>query len=334
MQDEQVAAPPLPAPAPPPAAARGRLRRALTIGFLALALLAWAWFLRGQLEALRAYDWRVAPLALLSGVLLAALYFTALAIGWTAVLRSMSGPAVNIALAEGIRVWLLSMVTRYLPGNIWHILSRAAMAGRLDVSPTGVIASATIEQLLTVLGAGALVLLTLPTWSTLLALAPGLPSAGLVAAVVAAGLLALHPRVMGGGLAWAAARLKRPELAWSYRYGAILGLLAIYVVTNVFAGLALAVVVAGLTAFRMVDLPFVVGSASLAWLAGYLSFFTPSGLGVRESVLAALLALVYPLPVAIVASLVFRLVSTLGELLAVLVFWLTAQLRPRLETAR
>jgi glycosyltransferase 2 family protein len=54
---------------------------------------------------------------------------------------------------------------------------------------------------------------------------------------------------------------------------------------------------------------------------GYLSFITPSGLGVREGVLTALLALVYPLPVAIVASLLFRLMCTLGEFAAILLFF-------------
>jgi hypothetical protein len=44
-------------------------------------------------------------------------------------------------------------------------------------------------------------------------------------------------------------------------------------------------------------------------------------------VLAGLLALIVPLPVAIVASLLFRLVSTGGEGLALVVFWLAGSRR-------
>lgn len=126
---------------------------------------------------------------------------------------------------------------------------------------------------------------------------------------------------MGTTLQWAAIRLNRPELAWKYTYGELLILLLAYVGATLFSGLALFTVLWGLTPISLTHVPLVIGAAALAWAVGYLSFLTPSGLGVREALLVALLAQLYPLPVAIVSSLLFRLVATLGEVLAVALAW-------------
>lgn len=281
----------------------------------ALVLLAWGAFLANQLGELRRYPWQVTPSAFVLGVLFGALYFGALAWCWALLLRSISQATAAISQPAAARVWLLSMMTRYIPGNVWHILSRVAMADRLGAARTHVLTSATIEQVLTLLGALALVGLTLPLWE----IVPG--NERWLLLLLPIGMLALHPRILGRLLEWAAGRLRRPELAWSYTYSHIITLLAAYSVANLFAGLSLAVILWGLTPLNPTQLPLVVGAAALAWVVGYLSFLTPSGLGVREGVLTLLLAQVYPLPVAIVGSLLFRLVATLGELLAVLVAW-------------
>jgi hypothetical protein len=98
-------------------------------------------------------------------------------------------------------------------------------------------------------------------------------------------------------------------------------ILLVYSIPTSGAGFSLYAILWGLTPVTLHQMPFVVGASALAWVVGYLSFLTPSGLGVREGVLTILLAQVYPLPVAIVGSLLYRLVLTLGEVLAVLIAW-------------
>lgn len=275
-----------------------------------LVLVAWGWFLQGQLEALRAYEWRLAPLAFAAAVGWGALYFAGLAVSWTLLLRTTGGAARRVALADGARIWTGTMLSRYLPGNIWHIVGRVALAGSLGVSRAQVAASATVEQLLTLLGALALFALSLPFWR-----GGAGPEAWLLL-LVPLGLAFLHPRALGALLAAAAARLRRPELAWEYRYGELLRILGAYTLANLAAGLALWVTLGALAPVEPGQLAFVAGAAAAAWAAGYLSFLTPSGLGVREAALAAMLAQAYPLPAAVVGSLVYRLALTLGELVA------------------
>lgn len=287
------------------------LRSPLVKAAAALIILgAWGWFLRAQLDALRAYAWTLAPAVFVAAVGCGALSFAGLALGWTLLLRSTGGAARRVPLVAGVQVWTTTMLTRYVPGNIWHIVGRVAFAGRLGVGRGQVVASATVEQLLTLLGALALFGLSLPFWrgdaggqAWLLLLLP-------------AGLLLLHPRVFGAALAAAARALRRPELVWTYAYGELLLIAALYTLANALSGLALLVVVGALAPLGPGQAVVVLGAAGLAWAIGYLSLLTPSGLGVREAALTALLAQVVPLPAAIVGSLVYRLALTIGELVA------------------
>jgi hypothetical protein len=275
---------------------------------------AWAVFLRGQLAELERYTWRIAPGVLGLATLWAALYFGGLALCWAILLRQITGDKVQGSLLATMRVWLLSMSTRYIPGNIWHILSRVALAGSLKVSKTQVLTSATVEQLLTLLGAVTLAGATLPFWNT-----TGVEQTWFL--LVPAGLIFMHPRVLGFALSWAAVRFQRPTLVWSYRYHEVLVFLLAYCGATFFAGCALVTLVWGLSAVTLGDMPLLIGAAALSWTAGYLSLLTPSGLGVREAVLVALLAISYPLPVAIISSLLFRVVLTAGEFLVVAIMW-------------
>ncbi len=63
------------------------------------------------------------------------------------------------------------------------------------------------------------------------------------------------------------------------------------------------------------------GSLSIAGALGTLSFFTPSGLGVREGVLALLLSNFVPPPIAVIIALLTRLWVTLGEIFCALFAW-------------
>ncbi len=291
--------------------------RWVTIGVTVVVIGAWGWVLAQQMQALYEYPWDIAPLALLASLIAGMLYFRGLAWSWALLLDTIAGPSRHVSRGLASTIWLLSMMTRYIPGNIWHIVGRMAFAERLHVTKTQIVSSSTIEQLLAILGALVVFVGTLPLWSVL-------PEAQLgLSWLLPLGLLFIHPQLMGRLLHWGAHRFRRPELAWNYTFGEMLRLLTVFAVANLFSGVALCALLSGLTPVAASDWPFVIGSACLAWAVGYLSFLTPSGLGVREAALTALLVLVYPMPVAVVASLLFRVALTLGEALAALSAWVT-----------
>jgi uncharacterized membrane protein YbhN (UPF0104 family) len=293
----------------------------LRVVAIGVVVAAWGWFLQGQLADLRQYPWRIEPLPFVGGVFWGALYFAGLALCWTLLLRTTGGAARGVGLLDGAYIWLSTMLARYVPGNIWHIVGRVALAGRLGVGRAQVAASAAVEQLLTLLGALALFGVSLPFWR-------GGRAELWLLLLIPAGLALLHPRIFGALLGWAATRLGRPELAWPYTYSEMLGILGAYTLANLGAGLSLYVIVAAIAAVEPAQAPFLAGAAALAWAVGYLSFLTPSGLGVREAALTAFLAQLFPLPVAIVASLLHRVALTVGEAAAFSGAALWMRLRP------
>ena len=60
--------------------------------------------------------------------------------------------------------------------------------------------------------------------------------------------------------------------------------------------------------------PWLIAAFAAAYVLGYLSMLTPSGLGVREGVLVLLLEPLFPEPLPVVIALAARIWMTLGEL--------------------
>ena len=96
-------------------------------------------------------------------------------------------------------------------------------------------------------------------------------------------------------------------------------LLLTYVGVWVVGAGALWLVVRSLGPLPLDAFPLVLGAWGLAFLAGFAVPFLPSGLGVREGVLAVVLGPVVGPEVAIASALLFRVVLTLAEALCLLV---------------
>jgi len=291
------------------------------IGFI-IILGIWVIFLFKQITQLDAYDWTFSGTGFFGSIFLSAFYSINLALGWAILLRDMAQKKNKIifSVVKAIRAWLLTIMSRYLPGKVWHIFSRMAFDDNLKVSRLQILSSSTIEQILAVFGAMLIAAISIPFWPLSAIPKEWFSKSILLAIFLLLGLIFLHPRILGSILRWGSAKLSKPELNWQFKYATITRLVLLYALAAFTAGLALTMVMVGLEEFRLTDMIFIIGSSALAWVVGYMSFITPSGLGVREGVLTALLALSYPLPVAIVASLLFRVVCTLGEFMAIVFF--------------
>ncbi len=79
-------------------------------------------------------------------------------------------------------------------------------------------------------------------------------------------------------------------------------------------GLAFFLFIKSLSPVEWSQLPVIIGIYATAWTIGFLSFITPSGLGVREGMLSLLLTVYLPPATATLVALLSRLWSTLAEL--------------------
>ena len=246
---------------------------------------------------------------------------------WQSVLKRLG---YRLDLRVCLRIYLASEFVRYIPGNVWHVLTRVLWTGKYGVPRPIAFASMTVE-LITKLAAGAIVFaLSLLFWGSANALDSLFQSSlMLVLGGVSfiALLVVLHPRILNGLLNLALRILKRDPVMLSLRYSDILLVTMMWCASWFVAGCAFYVMLLALwPATPLAALPVCIGIYAIAWDFGFVTFITPSGLGFRELAIGVLFALALPfVPGALVAviALLSRVVSTLAELLCVSVAYLS-----------
>lgn len=195
-----------------------------------------------------------------------------------------------------------TLIIRYIPGNVAHLIGRAAYLRNGPLSKGALGRATLLELAITPMGA---VLVLAFLW-------PYLPTEGLPHALtLVPKWLPLAFLVAGLGLL--------PVLGRSSRIG---GLVPPILFTAAFmAGLGgiFAVLTWNATS---VPLPVAAAIALFAWIAGFATPGAPGGLGTREAILVALLSNVgCPGEVALILSIQLRLVTLTGEVLCAIVGW-------------
>ncbi|MDR6843314.1 YbhN family protein [Pseudoxanthomonas sacheonensis] len=241
--------------------------------------------------------------------------------GWRTLLAHMSHPLPWAPIA---RVFCMTQIAKYLPGNIGHHVGRVALARTMLDLPAGTtIVSIFQESALACLAAlllGTIGFLALPDLqlpSSRFALLGIHVSMDVVfACVIMAGLLALAlinewrkraHYVHSTALRW----LFRTTPSWPAALSALPSYTAIYLVN----GVALWVISTAIMQPSANDLVLLTGAYSLSWMAGFLLPGAPGGLGVREAALAVILNGTYPADTILAISIMSRISTVTADLL-------------------
>jgi uncharacterized membrane protein YbhN (UPF0104 family) len=210
--------------------------------------------------------------------------------------------AVSYApVRAGARIWFLSNLARYVPGNVWSFVGAVELARREGVARPVTLAVMAFTQVLSV---GVALLAGLPV---LLAERARLGRPALLGAVAVA-LVAAAAAVFRRQLVGLAGR-RLPGLDGGGLVpapGTVALLAAGYAAYWVVTGLAFAALVASVHRLAPGEVPLVVAAYAAAYAVGFLSLLTPAGLGVREGVLVVALSPVLPAGPALVVALVSR----------------------------
>ncbi len=179
-----------------------------------------------------------------------------------------------------------SEVVRYIPGYVWSVMGRIAQSGKFGMQ-AGTAVFATAVEIATMLCAATIAGGSFALWQ------PGLPGwvRGLAGLGVAGVLLSfVGMKLVRKFLHWVARRQgvthEIPNMS-SRAFAELTGLEIVAWVAYSVGGFAIV--------RSVIDLPTFSFTLSLAvfpisWMLGYLSFLAPSGLGVREAILASLLS--------------------------------------------
>ena len=253
---------------------------------------------------------------LLGAVLLTAVSVIGCAVVWA---RLLGGLAGEIEQTPAVRAFVYTWLGRYVPGTVPYHAARIMLADSLGTSKRLLTASIAYESILTV-GSGALVGvvglmfgLGLHFGHSWLYVAAGAPLALLP--------LALHPRVLVPVTDRLLRIVRRPGLSSE-------ALLDGQRTTLLFLAYSLIYVANGLGFYLVtqalgehVNPALAVGAFNLAAVLGVLTLFVPSGVGVREAVIVALLSSTLAPDAALVAAGLARVVALLADVATPLTFF-------------
>ena len=259
-------------------------------------------------DSLRQTDFDLRPLPLILSLPLAIAYLLGRACIWHLIVRRVIGPH---ALYINLLSWLSSLAGKYLPGKVFLLVGRIYVYRNRGASAMQVSSCFLIEACCSALATIAvfgLAMLSRPSASF------GSLKIG-VAILAAALLIVTHPVVMRKLINTALRILRREPLELQFRWRDVLGWTLLMSLNWLVLGLGFYLLL-----HAVIDVPFelylyLTGAFSVAGVIGVLAVFAPSGIGVREGVMAFVLAGVLTSGVAAVASLLARLWITVAEAL-------------------
>ncbi len=207
--------------------------------------------------------------------------------------RSVTLAGHRIAYRRMFAINALSQLAKYLPGGIWHFVGRAGFYHADGLPLRAVTRAMVIENLWLVLSAFlAGVFGTLAYYLS-----------GARAGIATVGLIAVW---------WALLWLIRLRFGGERSWRASLGGLALQAAIWALMGVSLWIILPGLSGWQSGALA--TGAFCLSWVAGYVAVFAPGGIGVRETVMTALLVPLLAAPDALVYAAVHRFVWVAAEL--------------------
>lgn len=288
--------------------------------FLALAFIFIVLLLASQWAELSSHTWRLDwRWLLVSAAFLLGAWAVEIQV-WRVLLAVVGG---RLAYWPAARIWFLSAITRYVPGNIWQPLSITLMCQRRGVPPTVTLTSVVFYQILVLLSSlpiAALYLGVTGNWGLLTpTLAPWTPLF-VAGSLIPVAVYLVRPAVLLEVVNWVLAKLKRLPLAAHITRPVALAVLLLALFDWLLWGASFAALTFALQEYSTAEMlrlaPHLVAAYAIAYTIGLVSLLTPSGIGVREGAFYVLLAPLLGGGVITVSALAMRLWTTLGELIA------------------
>jgi len=199
------------------------------------------------------------------------------------------------------RIYCYAAAAKRLPGTAWDIATRVLMYDQAGVSKalTGV---ASLLELLLIVVSGSFLYMAFAPFT--LSYLSGLGTWPLVVALLL-GLVVTHPSL----ITWIVSKMRKETLPKEPSYRDILLWLLMYVLSWVTSGLMLYGTIRSVYGLSSKHLPQVLADWTLAGLIGAAMTFVPSSLGLREVTLTLLMSRYLPEHIALVASLLVRLLA-------------------------
>jgi len=230
-------------------------------------------------------------------------------LNWSVIMHAFDN---KISLWMHAKIYLVSMVSRRIPGTIWYVGGRMLLYKQLGVPSINTASASGIEFIISFIADALLAAIFIPlginlskTWLIPLGI------------VVILGLYILRPTNLGKIMV----RLKHP-LTQPVRTGQVFGWLFLRIALVLTGGLMIFFTIRIFTPIGFDSLLFVLGARALSGAAGMLTYLLPSSMGASDITLLAMLSSIVPTPLATVIALLVRIYTTLFELIIGFIFFI------------
>lgn len=226
-----------------------------------------------------------------------------LALAWWSLLRhhDLSPP-----LSLSTKVFGISQLAKYIPGNIAHFAGRQVLAMSHNMAGGPVAKSLIWELALLAVAAAQFV------WIVAATVTPSMPYYAGIACFCASVMVT----------SYLCQRLLSRHIRWSFIYEVL------FFIASAFVFASLAIMVLQSNDLTIKQLFSMGGAFIVAWLVGFVTPGAPAGIGVREAVLLHLLMELVPETQLLLILLLSRLTSVLGDLLFFLISLITPTTSP------
>lgn len=294
-----------------------RLMPRLSAGVILVVFAILALVVYRDRDQLRAYAWQPQPIYIALASIAHSISLGITFLAWDRMMRRLS-PQGGGSYRTNFAIYYTTSLAKRIPGTVWYAAGRVALYERLGVSPSLTMAALVYESALVFLSGLVAIILLVP-----LALRAGIGDAltlpGPTALVALTLILALMVGLMWPGMLerlinLARRIMKREAIAVQAGHRDVLFWMALYLAANL--------VGAAIGFYCIVNIVYPLSLAQFAPIAligmisvvvGFISFLVPFLPLAREASVTLLLTAYLPLPITLIAAILFRLVWTLND---------------------
>lgn len=233
----------------------------------------------------------------------------------------------QISYTNAIIAYLYSILGKYIPGKVFMLGARLVYYEKEGAKMRKVTICFFIENVLTLLGATLLFIVSLFFFPN--DLLSGYRYITWV--LITMFFISIHPKILNSFLRLIEKITKKSELQIPMTYWQMLKLVLLFVANWMVVGVGFYILVCSIFPLPIGTALYTAGIFALAAIIGILSIFSPSGLGVREGIIVLGLSVIMPPQYAVIVSIVSRLWATIPELVLVGIAFIYSKLVLRIN---
>ena len=293
--------------------ARNIIKLSIKITIIAIILFFLGRSVISNWERVRRYDWSFNPVLMAVSFMIFCLAYTFLPWIWRKLLYYMG---YEISFGDAWDIFYIGNLGRYIPGKVWTIAGMAYMAEKVGIPATIAGTSVVFANAYSLVSSFVFFILFLilrGTYSTSGGFLWLLPVFFIMAVVF------IFPYNLERVLNVVLKRFGKNHVKIGITTLTALKIVALYFVSGVLFGFAFWIFITAFIGWGLINPLFAASAYIIAYWIGFLAFFVPGGLGVREGTLGLLFMGYIPAGVLIIIAGLSRLAVTIIEILFVVI---------------